>query len=171
MEITEQLLADGIAKGLCNAWQAKLTPRADVRRLARLFIEGIDFCIGKDYPTLDFLRDNFKGKSEPYGVWIDDVVRLCDAKEAVLNGDCKGFLEYGGYTVCQLWVRHGSKAAVNVGDFAHLTIDMFDNSEIALAVTGDKAKVFVNLYGFAKCQQVGDWRGCVTIRNTNKKTY
>ena len=68
MELIEQLKQDGIAKGLCQPWQNKLRDGVSMKRLVDLYVRGIDFCIKNDYPTLDFIRENFKGKCEPYGV-------------------------------------------------------------------------------------------------------
>jgi len=63
MELIEQLKTDGINKGLCRLWQRKLHNGLSTEELVKLYIKGIDFCISENYPTLDFLRENFKGKS------------------------------------------------------------------------------------------------------------
>lgn len=136
---------------------------------AELYIRGIDFCIKNDYPTLDFLRTNFKGKCEPYGVYVDDEVVEKNRKDVVLNGDCKAMLEYDGFAVSNIYIRHNSKASVNVGDHAIVTIDIFDNSYLAIAVAGKYAKVLVNVYGKATVEIVGGIN--IKIRYVGKDTY
>lgn len=93
MDLALQLRADGTEKGLCQEWQRKLTRGLSIKRMVTLFIRGIDFCISRDFPTLGFMREHFKGKSEPYGAYVDDTVQLKNAPDTVLNGDCKAFLE------------------------------------------------------------------------------
>ena len=74
MELKKQLKQDGIAKGLCSQYQGLIDRSQSIEALVRLFIRGIDFCIKHDYPTLEFMRENFKGKSEPYGGYVDDEI-------------------------------------------------------------------------------------------------
>lgn len=147
MELVERLRKDGTDKGMCRLWQAKLRGNLDTEALARLYIKGIDFSICKDYPTLDFIRENFKGKCEPYGVYIDeDVPTLANVPDLVLNGACRGMLEYDGYSVSRLYVRHTSEIAVNVSGHAILTMGVFGHSKTHLSVAGDDARVILNVY-------------------------
>lgn len=169
MELVHQIKQDGIAKGLCRLWQMKLKPGLGVDSLAELYIRGIDFCIKNDYPTLDFLRTNFKGKCEDYGVYVDDEVVEKNRKDVVLNGSCKAMLEYDGFAVSNIYIRHNSKASVNVGDHAIVTIDIFDNSYLAIAVAGKYAKVLVNVYGKATVEIAGGIN--IKIRYVGKDTY
>ena len=169
MELNKQLKQDGIAVGLCSQYQGLLDRSDTVEKMVRLFIRGIDFCIKNDYPTLDFMRKNFKGKSEPYGGYVDDeVLGLRNAPDVVLNGDCKAVLEYDEYSVSRLFIRHNSQAAVNVSDHAILTIDAFDSSHLVVAVAGGNAYVIVNKYGDAQVECIGSG---IKVNCINKKTY
>lgn len=168
MELVQQIKQYGIEKGLCRLWQMKLKPDLGIDALAELYIRGIDFCISNDYPTLDFIRTNFRGKCEAYGVYVDDNVVEKNKKDVVLNGDCKAMLEYDGFSVSSVYIRHNSKASITVGDHAIVTIDVFDNSYLAIAVAGSDAEVLVNVYGNATVEPVG---GRVKIIRTNKNTY
>lgn len=148
MEQIEQLKADGIAKGLCRQWQMKLHAGLSVEELAKLFIQGIDFCISEDYPTLDYLREHYKGLCEPFGVFVDDEIpSATNVPDMVLNGACKAMLEYEDYSVSRLYIRHDSEAAVIVSDNAILTIDLFDNAKLHISIVGDDTNVSVNAYG------------------------
>ena len=174
MELVEQLRKDGTEKGLCRLWQMKLRGNLDTEALVKLYIKGIDFCICEDYPTLDFLRAHFKGNSEPFGVYIDeDMPTLANKPDLVLNGACRGMLEYDGYSVSRLYVRHTSETAVNVSDHAILTTDVFDHSKLHLSVVGDDASVILNVYGSnAQIDFVdGEKPSCVIVNYNNKTTY
>ena len=165
MMLNRQLIEDGKAKGLCLQYQGLLDRCQTIEDMVRLFIRGIDFCITNDYPTLEFMRANFKGKSEPFGGYVDDEIQgLRNAPDVVLNGNCKAMLEYDEYSVSRIYIRHGSQAAVNVSDHAVLTIDAFDNSHVVVAVAGGNAQVMVNKYGDAKVEAIGDG---ITVRIGN----
>lgn len=168
MELVQQLKKDGIDKGLCRLWQMKLRQDIDYKSLIELYIRGIDFCIMNDYPTVDFIREHFKGKCEEFGVFIDDDVEQKNAPNIVLNGNCRAFLEYDGYSVANIYARHNPRGSVNVSDNSIVTIDIFDDSELNIATAGDDAKVFVNVYGNANVECLGSG---IKVINKNKKTY
>lgn len=167
MELVEQLKTDGIAKGLCQQWQKKLRSGVSKKRLIDLYIRGIDFCISNDFPTLDFIRENFSDCQE-YGVFVDEMVQRANMPDMVLEGDCKAEMMYNGYTVSRAYVRHNSEAKIQVFGNACLTVDVFDNAHLVIAVAGTRARVLVNVYGDAKVDYSGSG---VKVVNKNKKTY
>ena len=168
MNLINQLKEDGTAKGLCRPWRMKLQQGMSVEEMARLYIKGIDFCISENYPTLDFLRDHFKGSCEPYGVFVDDEVVVHNAPDTVLNGECKAILEYDGFSVSRIFARHNTQGSVYVSDNAYVKVDVFDNSKLIIAVAGNDAHVIVNLYGNAKVEVIGYG---IEIKKHNKITY
>lgn len=170
MELVEQLRKDGIRKGLCQQYQGLLQGDLSIEELVKLFVGGIDFCVKWNFPTLDFMRERFKGLSEPYGAYVDDEIKdpLRNVPDLVFNGDCKAMTEYDGYSVSRIFIRHNSQCAVNVSDHAMVTIDAFDNTYLAIAVAGSDAQVNVNLYGDARVDCVGSG---IKVINKNKKTY
>lgn len=168
MEPIAQMRKDGVDKGLCRLYQGKLKDGLTVEQLADLFKGGIDFCINNDYPTLDFLREHYKGKCEPYGVYIDESTgQLHNPGTIVLNGACKAFINYNGNKVSRLYARHESVCAVVVGGAANITIDLFDNAHLVVAVAGSDARVSVNVYGNARVEQKGPG---ITVTHKHKNT-
>lgn len=118
---------------------------------------------------MEFIRANFKGKCEPYGAFVDDEIEMRkNAPDTVLNGECKAMLEYDGFSVSRIFIRHDSQAAVNVADHAMVTIDAFDNSRLIVASAGKNAQVLVNLYGGAQVECIGVG---IQVKKMNKKTY
>lgn len=168
MELVDTLKKDGIDKGLCRMWQMKFRKGMDTKALIEMYIKGIDFCIAEDYPTLDFIRDNFKGICEPYGAYVDDEIDLENTPDIVLNGDCKAMLRYNGFHVSRIYARHNSQIAVNAEDNSLVTIDAFDSANLVVATAGDKAQVIVNIYGDAQVNCIGSG---IQVHNKNKKSY
>lgn len=170
MELVELLRKDGVRKRLCQQYQGLLKGDLSIEDLVKLFIGGVDFCIKYNYPTLDFMREHFKGKSEPYGAFVDDeiVEPLVNVPDVVMNGDCKAMAEYNGFTVSRIFARHNTQMSVNVADHAIVTIDAFDNTFLAIAVSGSNAQVIVNLYGDAKVDCIGTG---INVINKNQNTY
>ena len=169
MELKKQLKQDGIAKGLCSQYQGLIDRSQSIEDLVRLFIRGIDFCIKHNYPTLEFMREHFKGISEPYGGFVDDdIPELRNMPDVVLNGHCRAFLEYDGYTVARVVARHNSEGAVNVSERSVVTIDAFDNVKLNVAVSGNDAKVYVNKYGDAQVECIGQG---IIVNNHIKNFY
>lgn len=157
MNLVDQLRVDGTSKGLCQLYQHKLQGDLTMEQLVKMFVGGIDFCISKDFPTLEFMRERFKGLSEPYGAFVDDEIQtpLVNKPAVVLNGECKAFLEYDQYSVSRVFIRHTSKAAINASDHAFLDVDLFDEAYLAIATAGKDTKVTVNLYGNATVDVTG----------------
>lgn len=169
MNVVQQLKKDGVSKGLCEAWQGKLRSNSSIEHLVNLFIRGIDFCISEDYPTIEFIRKNFKGKCEPYGVFIDDEIKgLANIPDIVLNGTSKAQLSYDGYNVSRVYVRHNSNAELHVSENAVVTVDLFDSSFTKITSDGERAKVFVFVYGNAKVDVSGSG---INVVHKHRKTY
>lgn len=169
MDVVSKLKQDGISKGLCKDWQGKLRSNSSVKHLAKLFIRGIDFCISENYPTLEFMVENFKGKCEPYGIYINDKnVFLINKEDVVLNGDCDAELVYDGFSVSKIYVRHNSKVTVHAQQHSLVTIDVFDDSYTKIITDNDKASVLVYVYGNAIVESIGNG---VKVIHKNKKTY
>lgn len=169
MELADQLRQDGIAKGLCTPWQKKLKSGMEISAMVDLFIRGIDFCIKHNYPTLEFMRDNFKGRCEQYGAFVDDEINdRKNAPDTVLNGNCRAMMEYDGFTVSRIFVRHNSEAAIIVSENAIVTIDAFDHANLVVATSGDKCQCIVNLYGKSQVKGIGSF---IKINKMNKEVY
>ena len=158
-----------MAKGLCRLWQGKLREGLPLKELVGLYFRGIDFCISNDYPTLDFMRKEIKGKGEAYGVFVDDEVRgLRNWANVSLNGGCKALLEYDGFSVSRLYIRNTSDAGVCLSGHAFLTVDIFDDARLTIGAAGGGVVANVNVYGNARVEVIGSG---VNVRYKNKKTY
>lgn len=155
MKLIETLISQCTSKDACAKGMRDLKPDLSTQELSKLFVKYSDFCFANNIPTLDLLR-GWRGECEEFGVFVDDEVKgLHNATDVILNGECKATLEYDGYSVSRVWIRHNSKAAVNVSGHACITIDAMDNSYLVVAVAGNDAQVYVNKYGDAQVECIG----------------
>ncbi|HBG40091.1 MAG TPA: hypothetical protein DDW85_01590 [Porphyromonadaceae bacterium] len=167
-ELINTLKRDAIDKGLCRRWQLKFNSRMSYQELSEMYIKGIDFCICEGYPTIDFMRKNIRSKCEKYGIFIDSKdINLKNVPDIVLNGECRAELQYDGFSVSRIFIRHTAEATIVVSGHAYLTIDAFNFSRIKVK-TIENARVLINQYGNSVSECEGDG---IKINFKNKKTY
>lgn len=167
--IGKELAKQAKAKGICNDWYKDLLEQKDVEKLAEMYLKGIDFCLANDYPSTDYIRKNFKGKMEKFGIHLDEHLTLTNEKKVVALGLCSGMVEVKDYEVSEVFIKHLSDMVLVVRDNAFVMVDMFDDSSLNI-IAGDNAKVCVNRYGgvvnFSKFD-----KAVVKVIEKNKKTY
>ncbi len=171
-KLIQVLKNDAVGKGLCVPWQSKFRQGMSIEALIKMYIKGIDFCISENYPALDFLRTEFKGICEPYGVFIDESdIRLHNLSDIVLNGKCSVELDYSGYSVSRIYTRHESRTKVESSGNARVTIDAFDRSNTVICAK-DTSNVVISLYSNATVEILSQSpRAKIKIIHTNKETY
>lgn len=146
MDILQQLKQDGISKNMCRNGQIEFEKCLNIKQLSALFFKDIDFCIGHDFPTLDFFRNNFKGLCEPYGIYIDDNVEINNQRNIALNGNCSALLEYDVCGVYQVYIRHTSQVSIVADAYTHIVIDIFDDAYLAISTVGEHSQADVNVH-------------------------
>ncbi len=120
-------------KPLCNEWFGEWKDDSSIDDLLDKYVRGIDFCIENDYPTLDFIRENFnRDDLHRHNIYIDEVVDVCAKSGSyVFLGTCSGRIRTSGFSVVVCYLRHDSNISV---------------------VSDDMSKVFVSIYESAKCE-------------------
>ena len=84
-KVTKHLAKAAQANGICTPWLNELKSLDDKDALVDMYIRGIDFCLEHDYPSNDFIRENFKGVMEKHGVFLDDAIALQDQVHCAWN--------------------------------------------------------------------------------------
>lgn len=156
--------------GICDDWNSQLMLMDDKDALIDMYLRGIDFCIRNDYPSNDYIRQNFKGSMEHKGVFLDDIYTVKNLRKVVLLGKSSGDVEFTDYHVARIFCKHESITNIVVNNHAIVRIDAFDNSVVKLNCSGS-AKVTVNLFGEAKVFNNSPLNARVRIVYKNKKTY
>lgn len=145
MGLSERMRDEARGLGLCNQWYDEWgsASKAD---LARKFIDGLDFCIANDWPSVDVIKRDFGDVIHDFGIYADESVHINGEGTIVLNGCCGGSVSFSDIAVGNLYVRHGSDVRVYVKGFAYVHISVYDNASVTL-FCGPTAKCFVYRYG------------------------
>ena len=101
-KVTKHLAKAAQANGICTPWLNELKSLDDKDALVDMYIRGIDFCLEHDYPSNDFIRENFKGVMEKHGVFLDDAIALQNQSKCIALGTTNGKVTATGYSVSEV---------------------------------------------------------------------
>lgn len=147
MKIAKELAKEAKRKGICEPWYNDLKMLGDNKKaMVAMYVKGIDFCLSNDYPSNEYIRENFKGVMEDFGVFLDDTINLVNYKRCIALGRTKGRVEIASYGVCEVFAKHDSELRIIAKDNAFVEIDIFDNAVVYVHAQ-DRAKVHINRYG------------------------
>ena len=141
--INKELRSLAIAKGLCEEWQNDWIRDKNKHELVSMFIKGIDFCIINEYPSISYIKQNFKDVIHDHCLFVDEDVSLKNERTIVLNGRCNANVIYDKYSVGQIYIRHNSKLLLLAKDNCRVFIMTHDKSSIKVQTQGNaKASIF-----------------------------
>lgn len=171
MSVAKELAKEAKRKGICKEWYGNLRKLGDNKRaMLQMYIKGIDFCLMNDFPSNDYIRANFKGTMEDFGVFLDDTnLDITNLVKCVALGKTSGKVTTTGYQVCEVFVKHQSNITIEAKDNAFVVVDVFDDSIINVNAY-DRAKVCVNHYGGTVNTSTTDG-SMVKVIEKHKKTY
>ncbi|MCM1353772.1 MAG: hypothetical protein NC038_04065 [Paludibacter sp.] len=144
MEIQEELKQQAVSLGLCKQWQDEwVSP--DLRELCSKYIRGLDFCIKHDYPSLAYLEEHFRGKTEPFGIYISEYADVSGQRNVIANGDCR--LYVNATCGCAITIRHNSEVHIVVPDDVLVYVSLYDNGRLFVEQKGLCSRVCVSHFG------------------------
>lgn len=167
MELREQLVSNAAFAGGCTDGISQLSDSLSKQDMLQVFWDRIDFCLAKNFPDKEFLKENFAGELDGKGIYIDRDVELPEGN-AVLLGDSHATLQADGYKVCRLYAKHNTNLVINASGNAFVMVDALDNARVTVNCDGD-ARVVVYLYSSALATSYGS--GLVKIIPKNRETY
>ncbi len=171
MKLNKELAYAAKNKGICEDWFNELLNTEDKGRLIQMYLKGIDFCLSNEYPSLSFIRENFVGAMEPYGVFLDEEIKAKNYRHVVALGNCNGTAAYTGFEVGQVFAKHNAKLTVTAKENSFVMIDVFDNAEVEV-IASDNAKICVNHYGGRVTSQSSEpGNSVIKIIRKHSKTY
>lgn len=153
-EITKQLARSAKAAGICNEWFDRLRSLEDHQtdEMLDLYIKGIDFCMANDWPSLEYARKTFKGKTEHRGIHIDEPgMKIENVRFNVLLGASGAVVNVDQYNVSEIYVRHESTAEIVVSDHAFVVVDLYDKAKVKIQASGN-AKIIIKNHGDASVE-------------------
>jgi hypothetical protein len=171
MRLSRKLAKQAKKHNICSEWHGELKGLNDKPAMVDMYLKGIDFCLANNYPSNDFIRDNFKGMMEEHGVFLDDNVNLeANGRSCcVALGKTGGNISIVGFGACEIYVKHDSELSITAKDDAFVMIDLFDNGKIQVHAH-DRAKVCVNKYGGEVSEYQTD-KAVIKVIQKHKKTY
>ena len=110
MSVAKELAKEAKKKGICSEWHGELRKLGDNKRaMLQMYIKGIDFCLKNDFPSNDYIRANFKGTMEDFGVFLDEPnLNITNFAKCVALGfrNCNGDRISSVRSVHQASIRH-----------------------------------------------------------------
>ena len=170
-DLAEELRTRGVQHDLCTAWQKMLLNARDKETLVKMYLRGIDFCIGNDYPSVEYMEQHFKGVCEKFGVFVNEPVDIKNCLKVVTVGCCSGVASYDGYSAGQVFVKHDSRLDIVADDHANVTIDCFDNSIVNIKARGFTTVMIFRYTGAIVNVVERSGAARVKIVDKGKKTY
>ncbi len=155
-----------VQRGLCQQWTDNWSDGASRDEMLQMFVDGIDFCIQHNWPSVEEMKRHFPGVMQKHGVFADERVMVRDAPMTVLNGECDCSASFGNNSIGDIYVRHRSVLRVRATDGARVFVTVLDNASVE-AWADDGAKIFVYRYGGGR---VDGAHGDVVVRDKGKPT-
>lgn len=116
----------------------------DRQGLIEKALHGMNFVCKNDFPSLDFIKQNFNADQlRDNNFFIDkEVHRRNTGRVVALNGCCRGMLLYDGYSVADVYIRHDCDVTIDVKDCAKVFVMLYDRANVKIR-QGDMARVYV----------------------------
>jgi hypothetical protein len=170
-KIALELAKQAKIKGICQEWYKDLKSVKDIGKLIEMYLKGIDFCLSNEFPSNEFIRENFEGKMEDYGIYLDKQISATNERKIVALGSCIGRIEVNEYAVSELFIKHNSDLILSATGNSFVMVDIFDNAKLKVFALDD-AKVCINRYGgTVEITSVSEGKSVVKVIEKNQKTY
>lgn len=145
-KLSDRMKGEAVNLGLCARWTQEWEDDTTKDAMVEKFVNGIDFCIKHDWPSVEVMKKDFGDVIHNHGVYADEAVRLTNPYTVILNGRCDASMTCDMFAVTNIYVRHSSKLNIVVKDRASVHISVYDNAEVDIKTYGD-ARCFVFKYG------------------------
>ena len=144
--LSDRMKNEAVSLGLCAQWTADWHDNSSKHEMVEKFVKGIDFCIGRNWPSTKDMKKYFGDVIHDHGVYVDENVDLKNPKTVILNGECVANISYDWMDSGEIYVRHNSSLYLKVNGFSRVFVNMLDGAELHVECE-DTAKCFVYQYG------------------------
>lgn len=153
--IGKKLKLQAESLGACEKGLDRLE-KLNEQELINRYVHFIDFAIEKNYPSNEFIKENFdKALLEHNNIYVDAEFERRNARQVVVvQGKSKGVLLYDGMTCADVYVRHDSEVTIDCSRLSKVFISVYDNAKVNVTQR-DGASVYVYLHGDA-CEVVAE---------------
>lgn len=153
--LSDKMKSEAVSLGLCTQWTTEWQDNSSKDEMVEKFVKGIDFCIGRNWPSTKDMKKYFGDVIHKHSVYVDENVDLINPKIAILNGDCVAHIGYNWTDSGEIYVRHGSSLYLKVRGLSRVFVNLHDNAELHVECE-DSARCFVYQYGGTVAKMVGN---------------
>lgn len=75
---------EAVSLGLCAQWTAEWHDNSSKHEMVEKFVKGIDFCIGKNWPSTKDMKKYFGDVIHDHGVYVNEKTCNCLRGQLVL---------------------------------------------------------------------------------------
>lgn len=145
--IGKQLKSQAESLGACEKGLNGLE-KLNEQELINRYVHFIDFAIDVDFPSNDFIKENFdKSLLEHNNIYVDAEFERRNARQVVVvQGKSNGVLLYDGLTTSDVYVRHESEVTIDCSRLSKVFISVYDHAKVHVTQR-DGASVYVYLHG------------------------
>lgn len=171
--LSQKLAKQAKQNDICDDWHRWILRTGDNKiALIQIYLRGLDFCLAKNYPSLDIIRKDFKGLCENYGIFIDEAFDVTNFKKVVALGSATGTIAETGHSVACIYARHDTTTNLHVSGNAIVMVEVYDDAVLNIHAD-DNARVTVFQYS-RNCRVMTEQKSAtakIKIKFKNKKTY
>lgn len=144
--LSDKMKNEAVSLGLCAQWTADWQDNSSKDEMVEKFVNGIDFCIARNWPSTKDMKKYFGDVMRNHGVYVDENVNLVNPKIVILNGECVANVSYEWMDSGEIYVRHNSSLYLKVCGISRVFVNIHDDAELHVECE-EGAKVFVYQYG------------------------
>lgn len=119
------------------------------QELINRFLHFINYCTKEDFPSNEFIKNNFKQELlEHNNIYVDNpkIERRNARSVVVVQGNSTGCLLYDSFTTADVYVRHDSEITIDCARMSKVFISVYDNAKVNV-IQRDAASVYVYRHG------------------------
>ena len=154
-DLSDKMKNEAVSLGLCAQWTAEWKDGSSKDEMVEKFVKGIDFCIGRNWPSSKDMKKYFGDVIHDHGVYVNENVDLKNPKTVILNGECVAHIDYDWMDSGEIYVRHNSSLYLRVKGFSRVFVNLLDDTELHVECE-DTARVFVYQYGGKVVSKTGN---------------
>lgn len=145
--IAKQLKLQAESLGACEKGLQNLE-KLNEQELINRYVHFVDFCVENDYPTNEYIKENFDHSLlEHNNIYVDSEFERRNARQVVIvQGKSNGVLLYDGYVTADVYIRHDSEVTIDCSRMSKIFINLYDNAKIHVTQR-DMASVYVYRHG------------------------
>lgn len=144
--LSDTMKEEAVSLGLCAQWTSEWEDNSSKDDMVEKFVDGIDFCIGRNWPSTKVMKKCFGDVIHDHGVYVDENVKLSNPSMLILNGECVADIDYNLAGSGEIYVRHKCSLHLKAHGASRVFVNLLDDAELHVECE-DTAKVFVYQYG------------------------